>query len=480
MMNSTVRSRVKSGRASNRKTRPVLEGLEDRLLLYATTGDHFVYGSRITWSIVPDGTNLGGVTSNLVSTLDQKFGQNNWESAFSAAFAIWENQANINLVQVGDDGAPTGEGNYQQGSTEFGDIRIGGYSQASNILAYTLLPPPNNGGSDSGDIFFNSNQQWNIGQDFDLESVAIHEIGHALGLGHSADTNAAMYAYYTGVKESIDNDDAAGIQAVWGPRKEDGIALGTSNFTSANAANITQFMNTSTNQIVLPQQDVASSAESYWFKVTTPANASANLSVVIQSAYLSELSAKVQLYNSSLVGLQQAAMPVNQYGGFVGVGISNATPNTTYYIHVFGSNTGPTGTGAYALFVNMGGGNLSPAAPPVTQVAAQADQGSGGIYEQTGGANTPANTPVDTPDIIPIASVQAQGDFLMVSPKVVKKVAIEVKAEQKLAEKELAAKEKLAKEKAAKTVQIKIAHPTHKPASHKTTKAHPALVKHGK
>ena len=198
--------------------------------------------------------------------------------------------------------APTGSGNYQQGSPSFGDIRIGGYAQASNILAYTLLPPPSNGGSDSGDIFLNSSIAWNIDSNYDLESVALHEIGHALGLAHSTDVNAVMYPYYNGVQQSPDTDDVNGVQSIWGPRQEDGLAVGNSNFTSAKAADITRFTNGANDQIVLPNQDVASSAESYWFKVTTPANASHNFTVQIQSSSLSELSPKVQLYNSSLKG----------------------------------------------------------------------------------------------------------------------------------------------------------------------------------
>ena len=69
--------------------RPVLEGLEERLLMYTPTGDHFAYSSRITWSIMPDGTNLGGVTSNLVSTLDSRLGAGVWEQAITDAFAQW-------------------------------------------------------------------------------------------------------------------------------------------------------------------------------------------------------------------------------------------------------------------------------------------------------------------------------------------------------------------------------------------------------
>ena len=96
----------------------------------------------------------------------------------------------------------------------------------------------------------------------------------APGPGHSADTWASMYYAYNGVKQSPDNDDIAGIQAVWGTRPEDGLAQGWTNYVgSSHAANINPFMNTNNNQIYLPNQDIANPGESYWFKFTTPSNA---------------------------------------------------------------------------------------------------------------------------------------------------------------------------------------------------------------
>lgn len=370
--------------ARDRAARPILEGLEGRLLLYATTGDHFTYGSRITWSIVPDGTNLGGVTSNLNATLNSRFGAGNWQRALQDAFAVWENVANVNFVPVSDDGSPTNSGGYQQGSPTVGDIRISGFSQNLGVLAFTILPPPANGGSDAGDIFLNSAQAWQIGSNYDLETTLIHEIGHSLGLGHSSVAGAAMTTYYSGVQEYLSNDDVAGVQSIWGARQYDGFTLGNGNFIWQNAADVSNFRNAQ-NQLVLGPLNVVSPADSYWFKVTTPSNASSNFSVVVQSTNLSELSPKVQVYDAGLHGLVQNAASANSYGATIGVTVGNATPNTTYYIKVSGSNNGPTGNGSYGLLVNMGYYNPPLVAPPYTQVAAQADQGGGSTNQTAAG-----------------------------------------------------------------------------------------------
>ena len=209
-----IAERSKSNAVRKRALRPIPEILEGRLLLYSQLGDQFVYSSRITYSLMPDGTNVGGVPSSLFSTLNAKFATATWEAQIAQAASIWENAANLNVALVSDGGEPEATSGDQQDDPRFGDIRIGAVPLGSGTLAVTFLPPPANGGTDAGDILLNSNINWQIGSNYDLMTVMAHEFGHALGLGDVSDptlTTDVMYGTYNGIKTALAADDAAGI-----------------------------------------------------------------------------------------------------------------------------------------------------------------------------------------------------------------------------------------------------------------------------
>ena len=83
------------------------------------------------------------------------------------------------------------------------------------ILAHTFYPAPPNAESIAGDMHFDGSENWHIGADTDLFSVAMHESGHALGLAHVDDPTALMYPYYR-LGSKIAANDISGIQALYG------------------------------------------------------------------------------------------------------------------------------------------------------------------------------------------------------------------------------------------------------------------------
>jgi hypothetical protein len=82
------------------------------------------------------------------------------------------------------------------------------------------------------DIFFNPSAKFysdseadGCRREYHIESVAVHEVGHLLGLGHSLSTNATMYAYANRCDsgpETLDGDDQDGILCIY----QDGAGCG--------------------------------------------------------------------------------------------------------------------------------------------------------------------------------------------------------------------------------------------------------------
>jgi Matrixin len=366
--------------AVKRSARPLLENLEDRLLLYSAYGGTWVYGSRITYSFMPDGTSVGGTPSALFQTMNAKFPTTIWQTAIEKAAAVWEAVANINLAQVSDNGSAEACNGNQQDDPRFGDIRIGAIDLGTSVLGETFLPPPFNGGTDAGDIFLNSNSvaNWHINSAYDLETVAIHEFGHALGLGESQITTACMYAYYNGTKQSLTSDDIAGIRSVWGaPQYDQFNSSGQSNGTYTKATNINSYID-SNGQVAIPSLDITSGSQSEWFSVTVPPSTSGTFVATVQSSNLSSLSPKVYVYTTSLGMIGSASS--SSFGAAASVTISGVQAGQTYLVRAFGNSAGSP-TGGFGLELNFGSVYQPPIAPPNTVVPQQPDRGGGSDQE---------------------------------------------------------------------------------------------------
>ena len=104
------------------------------------------------------------------------------------AFAVWAAVANVNFRQVAD-------------STS-SNIRIGWdrfQGSDERALAYEISWTRGSTVAESVIVFdTNDNNSQELGNSDNFLWVAVHEIGHALGLAHSAVADAVMYASYRG------------------------------------------------------------------------------------------------------------------------------------------------------------------------------------------------------------------------------------------------------------------------------------------
>ena len=85
-------------------------------------------------------------------------------------------------------------------------------------LAHAFFPLNNTGLA--GDVHFDDDDTFAIngGNGVDLLWLAVHELGHSLGLRHTYRSDSVMYPYYTGYKPQLqlDSDDINGIQRLYG------------------------------------------------------------------------------------------------------------------------------------------------------------------------------------------------------------------------------------------------------------------------
>lgn len=157
------------------------------------------------------------------------------KEVFKRAFRRWESVIPVSFSETDDYG--------------FADIKIGFYigdhgdgeafDGVLGVLAHSFSP-------ESGKFHLDGDETWAV--DFesekskvavDLESVAVHEIGHLLGLAHSSNKEAVMYPSLKPRKKKVELsvDDIKGVQALYGSNPNFSIgALSESDISTSDAA----------------------------------------------------------------------------------------------------------------------------------------------------------------------------------------------------------------------------------------------------
>jgi len=363
--------------------------LESRITPYAVSGNAWTHPELISLSFAPDGTTwAAGKTSNLFSSFNGMFNSTDeWQDQILLAAQSWAEQANINFTVKSDNGQGIGQGSYQQGDANHGDVRFGGYNFGTGTqpVASAFMPPPVNNYDIAGEVKFNTGNFFTIGTTYDLFTVAAHEIGHSLGLGHSTNSRAVMFSTYVGMMIALYSDDINGIKAIYGARPNDSYDAAASNGTFATASNITSTINTSTNTATVTGLDITTRSDVDYYKFTAPAGTASTLQVGVQSQGLSLLMPSVTVYAADQSTILGSASDTGYTGSTLNVSINNVTANQVFYVKVTGNEASPFGTGKYALTLNFSTG-ANPTVPlPNTQVAnGNPIHGGGGIAIEPG------------------------------------------------------------------------------------------------
>jgi hypothetical protein len=137
------------------------------------------------------------------------------QATLAAAFGVWAAATPLTFTLVNQ--AMEHDIDIRFVAGEHGDGAP--FDGAGSVLAHAFYPPPN-GGRLAGDMHFDASEQWVINfapGGFDLLTVAVHEIGHALGLGHSNVFPSAMAPFYPNNRGALAQDDLLAIRRMYGP-----------------------------------------------------------------------------------------------------------------------------------------------------------------------------------------------------------------------------------------------------------------------
>ncbi|KAM0927216.1 hypothetical protein ACQ4PT_003284 [Festuca glaucescens] len=137
-------------------------------------------------------------------------------AVFARAFARWSDATTLRFAEA----APGADADITIGfyAGDHGDGE--GFDGPLGTLAHAFSPT-------DGRFHLDAAEAWTVASDggdasspgaVDLESVAVHEIGHLLGLGHSSVQGSIMYpTIRTGTRKvELETDDVQGIQSLYG------------------------------------------------------------------------------------------------------------------------------------------------------------------------------------------------------------------------------------------------------------------------
>ncbi|ESN95251.1 hypothetical protein HELRODRAFT_193603 [Helobdella robusta] len=131
--------------------------------------------------------------------------------AITDAFALWSQAVPLDFQET------TGKAdlNLKFVNGNHGDGPGNAFDGPNGVLAHAFFP-------ENGELHYDAREDWTDGvnKGINLKIVTAHELGHAIGLGHSNVQGALMAPYYAGYEKNfkLRDDDIRGAQTLYGTR----------------------------------------------------------------------------------------------------------------------------------------------------------------------------------------------------------------------------------------------------------------------
>ena len=339
-----------SNRSISKRALLTCSRLEDRDVP-AQFGVPFADPAHLTLSFAPDGTTAADVSSGLFAALDAAMPRAAWQHEILRAAQTWAELSNVNVGLAGDSGASFRTTGPTQGDSRFGDLRLGGFPMSAEALAVAVPSDPFVSGTFAGDIFLNTNTAYTSAS---LYAVALHEVGHALGLAHSTDPNSVMFDHLNQIS-APSASDAVAIRALYGARGPDANEKVKGNATAKLATRIPYDQvpggfDGSTPAIAYG--DVTKRTDVDVFLVKGMLGYTGPMSIRVQTTGVSLLAPRVTVYNS-LGRIFGQATATGDAGSTLTVTIPRTVANAKYYIRIQAAPGAPFGVGRYGVGVTF-------------------------------------------------------------------------------------------------------------------------------
>lgn len=155
-------------------------------------------GGPVSWSFAASAGSFYGFEAAIATPA--------YQQAIRLAFLTWEKFADIDFVEIADSAVSNIRLGFDTLDGPRGQIGQSTWLKAGNRISHS-------------EIAFDLAETWSVGPvsgAMNLLTVAIHEIGHSIGLAHSDDIGSIMYPALSG-EERVSAADIAAIQGLYGP-----------------------------------------------------------------------------------------------------------------------------------------------------------------------------------------------------------------------------------------------------------------------